>query len=149
MYICLDCENVFDEANETKYYDKVDGNSAMSGYVTEYSCPSCGSEYFEEAVECEFCGEWTVTEDLHEGICENCISEKATVEIAVKYGETEKQTIELNGLLAYAFSDEQINEILLRELKEAARIYPQKIKAEIIEFYGCDMEAFAKWAGNL
>ena len=72
MYICLDCGHVFDEPdtwNEHHPYGEGYATEAWSG------CPRCKGGY-EEAVECNVCGEYFSKSDLTDGICDRCYEEQ-------------------------------------------------------------------------
>ena len=72
MYICEICGDVVDEIPTYTYYEKVDGNWAMSGYITEDKPCHCGGDYVK-AVECKICGEYM---PKYEGeVCESCKKE--------------------------------------------------------------------------
>lgn len=65
MYICKDCEELFDKPKrvvEDEYY----GSKLYS-----YECPFCGG-YYEEVVECLGCGKHYGESDLTEGFCPKC-----------------------------------------------------------------------------
>ena len=68
MYICLECGHVFDEPttwSESRPYGEGYAYEGFSG------CPCCQGGY-EEAFECEFCGEYFSKDDLDNGCCEKC-----------------------------------------------------------------------------
>ena len=108
MFVCMHCGHEFEDIDARNY-----DNS--TGTWEEY-CPNCGSEDFEEAEKCEVCGEWHLAEKVVNGMCENCLKEEATVPNAFAWGEYEKQGVELNGFVAWAFTPDEINSILLTEL---------------------------------
>lgn len=71
MYLCLDCERIFDE---TKCYVEPHGLD-YPPYETWNGCPYCSGMYVE-AISCDLCGGWVTGEyvKLKDGavICENC-----------------------------------------------------------------------------
>lgn len=76
IYFCNDCKQFFteDEAGtESELHTELDGHWCETFMV----CPHCGSDDYEEAYECEICGEPTLTE-----ICGQC-----ETEIVGKIGE--------------------------------------------------------------
>ena len=111
MFICLHCGHEFEEIH-AKNYD------SATGTWEEY-CPNCGSEDFEEAEKCEKCGEWHISDKVANGICEDCLTEASTPQNAYAWGEHEKQGVELNGFVAWAFTADEINSILLNELMKS------------------------------
>lgn len=74
MYKCNECGKVFDRDEVVEIHDDPSpaGVSLPSGHYTFYECPYCGSGDFDDAVECEVCGDYIV--DDGETICEDCIS---------------------------------------------------------------------------
>lgn len=83
MYICFECDKVFEEP--TEYKDAV--GSWWGGetcYEAHSVCPFCGGEY-EEAVECSECGEYCFEEDTVGGVCRKCIEKSITLEDAMEF----------------------------------------------------------------
>ena len=110
-YICLHCGHHFDgDEIVAKHYDRA------TGTWDSEECPNCGSEYFEEAEKCDKCGEWHVADKVVNGMCEECLTKAATPQNAYEWGEQEKQGVELNGFIAWAFTADEIESILLNEL---------------------------------
>jgi hypothetical protein len=109
MYICLHCGHEFDEIDR-KHYDHGTG-------VWEEYCPNCGSEDFEEASECVECGAVKCADNLINGMCEDCINIAAEdMRQAYEYGADRTEVVEINGVLAMAFSKVQIEAILTNYL---------------------------------
>ena len=71
MYLCLDCENIFDAPKDFIETHGLDSPS----YETWTGCPICGGAYVK-TMQCEECGEWVIGEyiKLSDGtvICDNC-----------------------------------------------------------------------------
>lgn len=76
MYICETCHAVFDEpGTEKEKHDELDGSPCELFYV----CPVCGGTGYEEAAQCEMCGEWKFGDELTEGhYCDDCLKEAIT-----------------------------------------------------------------------
>ena len=56
MYICLECGEVFEEPK--RYTENCGYGASNDPYDYHYSgCPVCGGNY-DEAIECDMCGEW-------------------------------------------------------------------------------------------
>lgn len=70
MYICNNCGEVF----ETPATHEEHHPYGMTS-VTEYwaVCPRCREADFDEAKQCERCGEYVA--ELHEGLCDICDGE--------------------------------------------------------------------------
>ena len=75
MFLCLDCDNLFEEP---KYYTECHGLFPPA-YETWLGCPKCGGAYVE-TFECGECGNYITGEyvQLKDGICfcERCYEVK-------------------------------------------------------------------------
>ena len=132
MYKCMHCGHEFDEPH--KDYDR------GTGY-TDCECPNCGSEDFEEVAECKLCGSYHVEDEMAHGVCKTCIGKMITLDRAYEYGAERKTAVELNGLLAYAFSTTEIENILFSILRLEG--YHGKQDAE--DYCTDDITDFADW----
>lgn len=111
MYKCRECGFVF----ETPMM----GIGHLSGYGF---CPRCHGD-FEEMEKCDACGEYFVDEDntlcciCHE--CEKKFVNEHRFNVQGIFDlEDEKESVKINSFLAWAFKPEEIEEILLFNLKE-------------------------------
>lgn len=105
MYVCMDCHHEFDRPKKTH----------NGGYYEEewYECPDCGSTDYEELAECSECGAEKIKDHLINGMCEDCINEAASdMRKVYEYGADRTQCVEMNGVLARAFTRVQIDAIL-------------------------------------
>lgn len=114
MLICESCGAVFEYAAT-----KLDNDT---GYVEE-SCPECGSEYITKAVKCQRCEEWVSEGDAFgygkTVVCWDCVQgSKSDLELLAKATRDEYADYELPILFRTFFSDDDIESILLRELKK-------------------------------
>ena len=95
MYICRNCQQMFDSPNAV-----IDSDSEYWGRrVHHYTsvCPCCGSDDFEELDKCEVCGGWINPGDELCEVCDGLIKEVAddirkkarytTDRFNLKYGE--------------------------------------------------------------
>lgn len=123
-YKCLECGHIF-ERGEEKYWRESYGEE-MCG------CPLCGGS-FEETRKCAVCGGEFLREELNGykyEVCEDCQDEyKYNVDVCYRIGDTNKESIEINSLLATLFSVDEIEAVLYRELKEAQKIKPIDCKS--------------------
>jgi DNA-directed RNA polymerase subunit RPC12/RpoP len=109
MYKCRDCGKVFENAEE---------KGTRGEYLPECTCPHCGSEDYDKAIECEECGEYYLADDLTEGVCPECIKGFANdLEMCYKVGKCDEREIKINGFLLSMFEVEDIEKILLGTLK--------------------------------
>lgn len=116
MVICENCGAVLHEE------DLVTTRSYVSDYMggcyeNITTCP-CGGD-IEEVARCELCGEYFKEDDLHEGVCDECLKMEATVNNALECGKdgSARTEVSVNGFLATVFTEEKIDEILTRELE--------------------------------
>lgn len=96
------------------------------------TCPICEREYDEE--------------DMMWSVCDSCLFAAETYENALAWGNEEKKEIEINGFLAYAFTSDQIEEVLREKLDEYGNITIDRARKSYAEEY-CydDKSAFADW----
>ena len=75
MYVCLECNCIFDEA---KHYTETHG-LPYPPYEEWYGCPVCGGTYVD-AINCDYCGLCVTGEyiKLNDNtiVCENCYEVK-------------------------------------------------------------------------
>lgn len=131
-YICDSCGREFEEPDiVTEPHGEKVG-----------CCPHCHG-WFEEMHECKICGEYFTEDELTSGVCDDCIYQHDTdIELLYKLGNEEdaKETVKLNGFVASVLTEEQINEIVMRELRTIN--YAPYING--IEFIGSDKSWFAE-----
>lgn len=137
-YQCHECDRRFEEPDIiTETHGMTDGSCEKIGV-----CPYCKG-YFEEMQECKICGEWCTDDELTSGVCDECIyTHTSNIELCYKFGDEEeaKETIKLNGLVASMFTEEQINEILINQLRSFNKIG----FVSCVEFIGSDKSWFAE-----
>ena len=126
MLICESCGAVFEYA--------VTQNDRDTGYVEE-RCPECGSTYITKAVRCQVCEEWVSEGDAFgygdSAVCEKCLHETADGDLDLLYKATKDEYCEefdLSVLFRMFFTDDEINEILMRELKACHAQIPRDTK---------------------
>lgn len=123
MYKCLHCGHEFEEIDR-RHYDRGTG-------VWEEYCPNCGSEDFEECFKCAVCDENFVEEEMigcH--VCKDCLDKSVTFVNALRYGKERTESVEINGFLAWCFSPEQIESILLKNLQTESQDWRQRMTRE-------------------
>lgn len=120
MFKCLECSHLF-EVGEEKAIRETHGFTDGTGEIFKV-CPVCGGD-FEEAVRCSICGEYHFEDDLQGGVCADCLTD-VTLDDCLAVNGDKKTEININSVLAYAFTESQIEEILMRELRQADKIKP-------------------------
>lgn len=116
MYKCYECGCIFNEGEQVEWVENLREDGYYSVYEKSSGCPECRGEY-GETVTCSICGEEFLECELYGGVCDSCINKGKDFDVAFKVGAIEKSTIKLNSMLCYFFDEEEIEEILLRELK--------------------------------
>ena len=115
MYKCLDCGHIFEDGEQGTYIETYGLDNPP--YKEISCCPLCKGDY-EEAKNCEICGEIYLEEELEGGVCDNCIQEYSrNLKFCVEAFD-ETKAVELNQFLAFCFSKREIEEILYRELEK-------------------------------
>lgn len=132
MFKCFSCGEVFSEEEVAKRTEDY-GESFEE-------CPCCGCA-FDEAKQCAECGEYFLDYELVGGMCEDCREEikeqyRYDVDKCYEVGKSEEAEIKLNCFLSSTFSVEEIEEILLKELKNSP------LKFDCKEFIENDEEWF-------
>jgi hypothetical protein len=138
-YRCLECGHIFDEGEQAKWeeYGEFWG---VPYSQTESGCPLCKGDY-EETKQCKICGSEHLKDELDGGVCEECIEKyRYDVDMCFNIGSKDTIEIELNGFLASMFDKQEIEEILLKELKEAQKCTP----IDCNEFVEADRDWFAE-----
>lgn len=116
MYKCTSCGHIFEEGEQKTYTERHGLDTPP--YEKYEGCPSCGSSDFEEVENCEICGELHPIDELHGGVCDDCIDKcRYDFKKCVKIGEREKEPIKINSFLAYMFDADEIESILYQHLK--------------------------------
>ena len=123
--MCQECGHIHGHAGQCPMNPKEDEPIMKT-------CPICEREFDEELVE--------------DGVCTTCLTEQATYETAIKYGAERKQTVEINGFLAYAFDKDEIEEALMKILEEIPKL-PMPPEGEFVALDYCfeDTMDFADW----
>ena len=122
--MCLDCGTVFD-ADEVQRVQEYRGECwGRPAYEEELICPHCKSSGIDDAEKYENNGSWYSTEELYDkgGVCTAGLETESTDKECFEACERNKDTesVELNSYLAYMFSEDEIEDILLEELAKSA-----------------------------
>lgn len=115
-----------------------------------YACPFCGDEdCIEEILICGECGKEFEAENYSKwgGLCEKCFIDDATGwHQAEEFGDWAKTEVNVNGLLAYAFSEGEINDILMNAFTQLPEEKQRELK---LHFADCDAPVFVEWLGGM
>lgn len=72
MYICIECDHVFEEGEERVRNEDRNECHGSPSYEKYRVCPECGGDY-DEAVRCEECGHYAPKSELESGLCSDCV----------------------------------------------------------------------------
>jgi predicted Zn-ribbon and HTH transcriptional regulator len=121
MLVCRECGYVFEEEEASNWVEEHGEENC--------GCPRCKGE-FEEAARCKICGEWFLDNGIDE-VCEECKEQNLTYSNALKVGDKEKQTVEINGFMASVYSISEINDILQRDYERAHKTVLSSMNIDI------------------
>lgn len=118
MYKCRHCGEVFNEE---------DVNVSVTFHPWRYreaeesfeECPNCGSGDFEEAEQCEECGEWFLPDELYGDRCEFCLDKALTIDTAFDYAEDNDDEA---TLIESILSATEIKNILISAAKAKVKL---------------------------
>ena len=133
MFKCYDCNETFSEPRN--YTEKMGEYFGVPAYAEFSCCPHCGSN-FDEAIQCEKCGEWFFEDELTEGYCEICVEEleeefRYDAKKCYELTKEETEKIEINAFLVSQYSIAEIEELLLKDLIESQK---QGSSVDFIDF---------------
>lgn len=125
-YKCLECGHIFEEGEQAELEEKYGLDTPP--YEKWSGCPLCRGDY-EEAVKCECCGAEFLEEELTDGVCEDCLEqEKDTYRYnpqkCYELSKDETAKVEINYFLSCMFTERQIEEILLLNIRKASALMP-------------------------
>ena len=63
-------------------------------------------------------------DDLWGGVCLECIENHTNLDTCIEFGNEDKKKVEINGFILSLLSEEQINDILVRAIRDANTIIP-------------------------
>lgn len=119
MFKCNCCGNIFEEGEEGTRREYIGSFWGAPAYKEYDVCPSCRSDDFDEAENCEICGEVVASDDCYDGVCPNCIVKNfMNWELCKRACKNDKQPYELSAFWAWVFEDDEIEKILYNELKK-------------------------------
>lgn len=141
---CYGCGVLLDHNDTTTRPSYLCEYGDVSCYEDIEICPVCGSSELEEVEKCLVCGEYHIPEPrgyddvpMYEGICEKCLCE-ASVETCAKIARCEgSHLVEINAFLASAFTEAEIEAILIESAKKSPK---GAVRAYVLE----DPEWFAE-----
>lgn len=137
MYKCLECGNIFDEGEQVEWNERHGLDTPPYEHFS--GCPICNGEY-EETRSCKHCRAEFLPDEMHSGLCDECLDEyRFCFEYCEKIGAECKTEIEINSLYTTLLTEFQIEEILHKTLSESNKL----IKIDCKQFIEDDKDWFA------
>lgn len=131
MMKCYMCGQIFED-------DLLDEIIDRDTRETFGVCPYCGSDEIETVKECAVCGEYFQEDELHgsrRSVCLGCVAKRRhDVDFCKAVGDEEQVQVFANSFLLNMFDDNEIEEILLRELHERNKVKEVDCMPYLIEF---------------
>lgn len=146
MYICESCGKIFeeDEICEIQKEEHIFGDFSISRTITKcfsegLSYCGCGGDIVK-AVHCEKCDSFVPKGNF---VCEDCLEEYKTLDVALDIGEEWDGVVSLNGFLLSFYSREDIEQILLDSIRNERE---EKVKRAVERYCNEDKECFKECA---
>lgn len=138
---CLNCGHIFEDGEELRKSEKVGEFWGAPAYEEYPLCPLCESDEVEETCNCEICGGEFTSDELCCGVCDDCISDyQFDLETCYNIGKNAKEPIEINSFLTAMFSVEEIEKILIENLRKSSEF----IETNCADFINSDKSWFAE-----
>jgi hypothetical protein len=125
-YKCLECGHIFEEGEQAEWEER--HSLDTTPYEKWSGCPLCRGDY-GEAVRCVCCGAEFLEEELTDGVCDGCVEDlkdqyryNPTKCYEISKGETAK--VEINYFLSCMFTEKQIEDILIENIRKASSLVP-------------------------
>lgn len=141
MFICVECGKSFDYGSINRRYEHRGEFWGVPCSEEVCGCPHCGGS-FVEAKQCSVCDEWVKDDEWD--VCEECREKSMTEEVCLEIGEENACDVRLNEFLSSAFSEEEIEQILLEKLRQDEN----KMREAIKSYCESDMLYFVEWVAE-
>ena len=141
MFKCKSCGHIFEEGEQYEWEER--HGLGTPPYEKFSGCPICHREY-EEAQYCKICGEPYTHDELMNGICDECITERGkdfeTVsDITLKCKV--KEYVKIDSLICALLPQEEIEDILYEYLMKNETAID---KDTVLDFVNYDRSWFAE-----
>ena len=123
---CVSCGHIFEDGEQAEWEEKHGLDTPP--YENFSGCPLCRGEY-EETVKCKCCGADFLEEELTSGFCDDCVGElkeqyRYNPQKCYELSKDETAKVEINYFLSCMFTEKQIEEILLFNVRRASALMP-------------------------
>ncbi len=134
MYVCPNCGRTIETLPKIKeIHDELDGNPWE--WVSDCCC-KCGG-YFEEAYQCQVCDDYYCEDEINDGVCFACLERNLKPDSILNFIDKEPtfpERVNIKSIFLSVFTDSEINQILLNELKKSIvdlRMLPNSLENAI------------------
>lgn len=129
FFKCINCGHTMESGEEAVVVDNVEWVNGERNSEERRVCPICRSD-IEEAVRCKECNNIHLEDELVNGYCDDCIElmlfrfKRDPIACFSVAKNAPKEKIHINSFLESMFSEEEIEQILLRELVQSSTVMP-------------------------
>lgn len=111
-YKCLECGHIFERGEEDVWRESRGEFWGQPCYEEVSGCPLCRGG-FRETVQCASCGGEHLEDELHGGVCDECINGcRHNFGLCDKITSGEKVKIKISGLIASILDEGDVEAIL-------------------------------------
>ena len=100
MYKCIDCGHLFEEGEQSVWYENQGECHGVIAIERFSGCPVCKGDY-EEVHQCKKCGEWKYDDELYNGWCEKCLRDTINYDTFFEYCEANKDEQYLDSFMMF------------------------------------------------
>ena len=100
MYKCTECGNLFEEGEQSVWYENQGECHGVTAMERFSGCPVCKGSY-EEVHQCKECGDWHTEDELYDGWCEKCLRETINYDTFFEYCEANKDEQYLDSFMMF------------------------------------------------
>ena len=128
MYRCCECGHLFEEGEQAVWYENQGECHGVTAMERFSGCPICKGDY-EEAHQCQECGDWHSEDELYEGWCEKCLRETINYDTFFEYCEANKDEQYLDTFVMYyilnceyvpKYSSDEFHDLMIETYKRSA-----------------------------
>ena len=125
-YKCLECGHIFEEGEQAEW-EETHGLETPP-YKKMSGCPICKGNY-DETCRCSVCKGEFLEEEMTFGICEECLENikeeyRHAPKRCYEISKDETSKVEINFFLSCMFTEKQIEDILIENIRKASSLVP-------------------------